>query len=67
MCPGWATATVLRMSELSTPRRGAVVAWGLWDWAFSAFGAVTTTFVFTVYLSGTSVGDPRSDTSGRPA
>ena len=32
--------------------RGAVLAWGLWDWAFSAFNAVATTFVFNTYLSG---------------
>ena len=40
------------------PARGAIVAWGLWDWAFSAFNAVATTFVFSTYLSGKSFGDP---------
>jgi UMF1 family MFS transporter len=38
--------------------RGAVAAWGLWDWAFSAFNAVATTFVFNTYLSGSAFGDP---------
>lgn len=31
--------------------RWPVVAWGLWDWGGSAFNAVVTTFVFTVYLT----------------
>lgn len=35
-----------------------MAAWGLWDWAFSAFNAVATTFVFNTYLSGSSFGDP---------
>jgi MFS-type transporter involved in bile tolerance (Atg22 family) len=30
------------MTDLTPPRRGAVTAWGLWDWAFSAFNAVAT-------------------------
>ncbi len=38
--------------------RGPVIAWGLWDWAFSAFNAVATTFVFSTYLSGSAFGDP---------
>ena len=33
------------------PRR-QVVAWALWDWGGAAFNAVITTFVFTVYLTG---------------
>lgn len=28
-----------RVTDLTPPRRGAVVAWGLRDWAFSAFNA----------------------------
>ncbi|NQX26371.1 MFS transporter [Microbacteriaceae bacterium VKM Ac-2854] len=37
----------------ATPRIGRwpVIAWGLWDWGGSAFNAVVTTFVFTVYLT----------------
>ncbi|MBO0983003.1 MFS transporter [Rathayibacter sp. SD072] len=31
--------------------RRTVLAWGLWDWGGSAFNAVVTTFVFTVYLT----------------
>ncbi len=37
---------------------GRVLAWGAWDWGSSAFNAVATTFVFTVYLTGRSFGDP---------
>ncbi|MGP3533703.1 MFS transporter [Microbacterium sp. RD1] len=37
-------------------RRGAVFAWGLWDWGSAAFNAVVTTFVFTVYLTSDSFG-----------
>jgi UMF1 family MFS transporter len=46
------------VTDLTPPRRGAVAAWGLWDWAFSAFNAVATTFVFSTYLSGSAFGDP---------
>ncbi|WP_167203058.1 MFS transporter [Actinomyces respiraculi] len=35
-----------------------VIAWGLWDWGSAAFNAVITTFVFTVYLTSSSFGDP---------
>ncbi|GAA1077311.1 MFS transporter [Tsukamurella spumae] len=34
------------------PRR-QVVAWCTWDWGSAAFNAVMTTFIFTVYLTGT--------------
>ncbi|CAN5405420.1 MFS transporter [soil metagenome] len=36
--------------------RTRVLAWGLWDWGGSAFNAVVTTFVFTVYLTGKAFG-----------
>lgn len=36
----------------------AVFAWGLWDWGSAAFNAVVTTFVFTVYLTSSSFGEP---------
>lgn len=39
------------------PTRGRVVAWAFWDWGSAAFNAVVTTFVFTVYLTGSSFGD----------
>jgi MFS-type transporter involved in bile tolerance (Atg22 family) len=40
------------------PARGAVAAWGLWDWAFSAFSAVAPTSFFSTYLSNSAFGDP---------
>jgi UMF1 family MFS transporter len=40
----------------AVPRR-RVVAWSLWDWGSAAFNAVVTTFVFTVYITGSSFGD----------
>ena len=40
-----------------------VIAWGLWDWGSSAFNAVITTFVFTVYLTGSSFGDKTDNQS----
>jgi UMF1 family MFS transporter len=46
---------------VGTPR-WPVVAWGLWDWGSAAFNAVATTFVFTVYLTGSSFG-PKSVTT----
>ncbi|MDH6235345.1 MFS transporter [Cryobacterium sp. CG_9.6] len=41
----------------ATPTRGRVVAWAFWDWGSAAFNAVVTTFVFTVYLTGSAFGD----------
>jgi UMF1 family MFS transporter len=46
------------VTDLPPPRRRAVAAWGFWDWAFSAFNAVATTFVFSTYLSTSAFGDP---------
>jgi UMF1 family MFS transporter len=43
-------------AESAVPRR-RVVAWSLWDWGSAAFNAVVTTFVFTVYITGSSFGD----------
>ncbi|WP_043993776.1 MFS transporter [Leifsonia xyli] len=46
---------------LSTDRRiprGRIVAWALWDWGGAAFNAVITTFVFTVYLTGSLFVEP---------
>lgn len=37
---------------------GRVVAWALWDWGSAAFNAVITTFVFTVYLTGSLFVNP---------
>jgi UMF1 family MFS transporter len=39
-------------SDRVIPRR-QVIAWASWDWGSAAFNAVVTTFVFTVYLTGT--------------
>ncbi|MGO4690412.1 MFS transporter [Glaciibacter sp. 2TAF33] len=41
----------------ATVPRSRVVAWSLWDWGSAAFNAVVTTFVFTVYITGSSFGD----------
>ena len=41
----------------AAPTRGRVVAWAFWDWGSAAFNAVVTTFVFTVYITGSSFGD----------
>jgi UMF1 family MFS transporter len=38
--------------------RGRVIAWAFWDWGGAAFNAVITTFVFTVYLTGSLFVDP---------
>ncbi|OMH34352.1 MFS transporter [Tersicoccus sp. Bi-70] len=38
--------------------RRQVLAWAWWDWGDSAINAVMTTFVFTVYLTSSSFGDP---------
>jgi MFS transporter, UMF1 family len=51
-------ANLRRVTGLTSPTRGAVAAWGFWDWAFSAFNAVATTFVFNTYLSSSAFGDP---------
>lgn len=51
-------ATLPRMTHPDGHSRGAIVAWGFWDWAFSAFNAVATTFVFNTYLSSSNFGNP---------
>lgn len=38
--------------------RNWILAWALWDWGGAAFNAVITTFVFTVYLTGSLFVDP---------
>jgi UMF1 family MFS transporter len=38
--------------------RGQVIAWAFWDWGGAAFNAVITTFVFTVYLTGSLFVEP---------
>ncbi|WP_018774038.1 MFS transporter [Arthrobacter sp. 131MFCol6.1] len=50
----------MRPSELESgspvPHRGWILAWASWDWGSSAFNAVMTTFVFTVYLTSKAFG-----------
>ncbi|MCB4208463.1 MFS transporter [Arthrobacter sp. UM1] len=45
-------------SQASPVPRRRVLAWGAWDWGSSAFNAVMTTFVFTVWLVSPQFGDP---------
>ena len=45
-----------------SPARAPVLAWALWDWGASAYGAVILTFVFSVYLTE-AVGDGRPEAS----
>lgn len=48
----------------STPRIGRpLAAWAAWDWGSAAFNHIVTTFVFTVYLTGTVAADEASGSS----
>src|SRR5664279_51453 len=38
------------------PKR-RIAAWAFWDWGGSAFNAIMTTFVFSVYLTSTGFGN----------
>ena len=40
-----------------TTSKRRVVAWSFWDWGSAAFNAVVTTFVFTVYITGSAFGN----------
>jgi MFS transporter, UMF1 family len=46
--------TALEGNTVSSKRR--VVAWGMWDWGAQPFNTVITTFVFSVYLTGSAFG-----------
>ncbi|HEX4400535.1 MAG TPA: MFS transporter [Galbitalea sp.] len=48
--------------EAEIPRR-RIAAWAFWDWAGSAFNAIMTTFVFSVYLTSTGFGNPDKTTA----
>ena len=50
-------APAARQGLLSRP----VIAWAAWDWGSSAFNAVVTTFVFTVWLTSTTFVEPGQD------
>ena len=41
--------------------RKPVLAWAAWDWGSSAFNAVVTTFVFTVWITSTTFVEPGQD------
>lgn len=45
------------MTPPTATSRRAVIAWGLWDWGSASINAVATSFVFTVYLTGSAFGD----------
>lgn len=40
-----------------------IIEWALWDWGSAAFNAVATTFVFSVYLTGTDRFAPGGEAS----
>ncbi|HEY5319596.1 MAG TPA: MFS transporter, partial [Galbitalea sp.] len=48
--------------EIDVPKR-RILAWALWDWGGASFNAITTTFVFTVYLASTGFGNPDRTTA----
>ena len=51
-----------------TPRtRGPLAAWAAWDWGSAAFNAVISTFVFTVYLTGSVAADEASGSAALSA
>ncbi len=41
-----------------------MLAWAAWDWGSSAFNAVVTTFVFTVWITSKSFVEPGQDVEG---
>jgi len=43
------------------PATRQIAAWAAWDWGSAAFNAVVTTFVFTVWLTGSSFAEPGAD------
>ena len=47
----------------TTSLRRPLLAWASWDWGVASFQAVITTFVFTVYLTGTVAADEASGSS----
>ncbi len=56
--PTAATMAGLDLQEGKKIPRAHIVAWAFWDWGGAAFNAVITTFVFTVYLTGSLFIDP---------
>ncbi|GLZ46596.1 MFS transporter [Actinomycetospora sp. NBRC 106375] len=58
-----------RVSSSTTPPESTVrigrplAAWAAWDWGSAAFNHIVTTFVFTVYLTGSVAADEASGSS----
>jgi UMF1 family MFS transporter len=57
------TSETAPRSEKPVGTRGPLIAWAAWDWGVASFNAVITTFVFTVYLTGTVAVDEASGSS----
>lgn len=62
-----AIATAANAAPGQAPRKSLVVAWASWDWGSSAFNAVVTTFVVTVWLTSTAFVDDATLVSQRTA
>ena len=63
-----AAATKLIAAGLSLPEdadipKRRIAAWAFWDWSGSAFNAIMTTFVFSVYLTSNGFGNPDKTTA----
>jgi MFS transporter, UMF1 family len=50
-------AAGLSLEEEKTVPKRRIAAWAFWDWGGAAFNAITTTFVFTVYLTSAGFGN----------
>jgi MFS transporter, UMF1 family len=50
-------AAGLSLEEEKTVPKRRIAAWAFWDWGGAAFNAITTTFVFTVYLTSSGFGN----------
>jgi MFS transporter, UMF1 family len=53
----------LSLPENAVVPRRRIAAWAFWDWGGSAFNAIMTTFVFSVYLTSTGFGNPDKTTA----
>jgi len=58
-----ASAVVTSTEDAPARARGPLVAWAAWDCGSASFNAVITTFVFTVYLTGSVAADETSGSS----
>ena len=59
----------VRLDDAVEPRPAPrqIAAWAAWDWGSAAFNAVVTTFVFTVWLTGSSFVEPGADVEATKA